>query len=203
MPRPRLYDDEERKRRHNEANRRYIDKDRVEFNQRKNKRRRDQNAAKLEAKRRWERENPDRVAATRALSKIKRDRRQLERHLDWHYDFKLEDYEALLVAQGYRCAICGTERGNGRGHRLNVDHDHGTGMIRGLLCSKCNSAIGYFADSPKRLRKAAAYLENWRGKTCPDSKRGFQPLLGCLSEKGSAVRRPQSVDTSQPVERVS
>lgn len=153
------------------------------------------------AKEKWIRENPDRVAATTAIAKINRERKKLARHLKWHYDFSLADYEALIVAQGYRCAICGAERGTDRGHRLFVDHDHATGRIRGLLCSKCNSAIGYFADSPKRLRKAAAYLENWRGKTCPDPERGFQPILGCLSAPGSAIRRTESVGAAQPLQR--
>lgn len=161
-----------------------------------------ENRAKIQAaKDKWARENPERVAATRALARIRRLRMKLATHLVWHYQFTLKDYEALLTAQGHRCAICGRVSGNDHGDRLFVDHDHDAGAVRGLLCNRCNSALGYFGDSPKRLRRAAAYLENWRGKTCPDAIRGFQPILECLSETGSALRRPQSVEPVEPLKR--
>jgi predicted GIY-YIG superfamily endonuclease len=158
------------------------------------------NRATLQAqKEKWARENPDRVAATQALARLRRQRQQIVNQLRSLYDFTLADYEALLTAQAHRCGICGRQQGNDRGHRLFVDHDHTTGDIRGLLCNRCNSALGYFGDSAKRLRRAAAYLENWRGKTAPDSRRGFQPILGCLSETGSTLKRPEGVDSDQAV----
>lgn len=40
-----------------------------------------------------------------------------------------------------------------------IDHDHLTGKIRGLLCGRCNSAIGLAAESATRLRDLADYLE--------------------------------------------
>jgi len=153
------------------------------------------------AKERWIRENPDRVAVTQALAKARRKRLALASDLRVRYDFTLKDYESLLTAQGHRCAICGRVSGNDHGDRLFIDHDHDAGAVRGLLCNRCNSALGYFGDSPKRLRRAAAYLENWRGKTCPDALRGFQPILECLSETGSALRRPQSVEPVEPLKR--
>ena len=53
-------------------------------------------------------------------------------------DVSLDDYEALLAAQGGGCALCGNPP---KTRRLDVDHDHRTGQIRGLLCSRCNQAI--------------------------------------------------------------
>jgi len=50
------------------------------------------------------------------------------------------------------CEICGTET------VVTVDHDHRTGDIRGKLCRRCNSGLGFFRDSPERLRRAIEYL---------------------------------------------
>lgn len=74
------------------------------------------------------------------------------------YGLSLEQYDEMLTAQGGRCAVCTTTTPGGRGS-FHVDHDHDTGAIRALLCHDCNTGLGKFADSPERLRKAAAYLE--------------------------------------------
>lgn len=67
------------------------------------------------------------------------------------------EYLRLRQEQDGRCAICGaTDEGQPVG--LNVDHDHETGEVRGLLCRSCNLGLGFFADSSERLRAAALYL---------------------------------------------
>ena len=77
------------------------------------------------------------------------------------YQYKLaqEDYEAMLVAQDGRCAICRSDEWGGKSGVPHVDHDHVTGEVRGLLCAGCNNGLGHFADDPERLRAAADYLE--------------------------------------------
>ena len=86
-----------------------------------------------------------------------------------HYDLKknfgisLEQYGEMHEAQCGQCAICscqGTAFGgdNGKSTTLAVDHDHETGAIRQLLCSRCNQGLGYFKDSVDLLEKASAYL---------------------------------------------
>lgn len=75
----------------------------------------------------------------------------------------IEDYRALLQAADYKCEICGKphcweptkkyERS-----RLGVDHDHETGVVRGVLCNKCNAAIGLLQDSVDLIDRAAVYL---------------------------------------------
>ncbi len=64
-------------------------------------------------------------------------------------------YDSLLESQGGVCAICSSPPA---GKRLAVDHSHLTGEIRKLLCSRCNTGLGLFGDSPESLKKAAEYL---------------------------------------------
>ena len=84
----------------------------------------------------------------------------------------LEQYDAMLEAQGGGCAICGREPGEERVNVLAPDHDHkccpGTRScgkcIRGLLCLRCNTGIAMMADDPSLLRKAASYLTKRKTK---------------------------------------
>lgn len=77
-------------------------------------------------------------------------------NLKTKYGISMNDYDELLRAQDFKCAIC--EETPIR-RSLCVDHDHDTGAIRGLLCDSCNTGLGRFKDSPEALRKAADYLE--------------------------------------------
>jgi hypothetical protein len=74
------------------------------------------------------------------------------------YGITLEEYQAMLVAQDNKCALCGDEF-DGDSLKACLDHCHTTGKNRGLLCSRCNWGIGLFKDSTERLRKAISYLE--------------------------------------------
>ncbi len=67
-------------------------------------------------------------------------------------------YEALLVAQEGRCAICRTDDPGPRYESLLVDHCHGSNTVRGLLCVRCNMGLGMFFDRPDLLSAAAEYL---------------------------------------------
>lgn len=74
------------------------------------------------------------------------------------YGITVDQYDAMLAAQGGKCAICGGPPRGSRGKRFHVDHDHVTGRVRGLLCGHCNHGIGKFRDSPLLLEKVVAYL---------------------------------------------
>jgi hypothetical protein len=74
------------------------------------------------------------------------------------YNITSEQYEAMLEYQGGCCAICQLPP---RGKLpLNVDHDHKTGLVRGLLCWTCNHRLlPAGRDDPERMLNAAHYLE--------------------------------------------
>jgi len=74
-----------------------------------------------------------------------------------HTGFTSEEFEAKLVEQGGKCAICGTDE-PGRNKDWNADHCHNTGQKRGLLCNKCNLGIGHLNDDPALLQAALNYL---------------------------------------------
>lgn len=74
------------------------------------------------------------------------------------YGLNMDQYAAMVAAQDNRCAICGDRpSGVGRFGSLVIDHDHDTGAVRGLLCSSCNRALGWFRDDPEIVRRALAY----------------------------------------------
>jgi len=72
-----------------------------------------------------------------------------------NYNITPQEYDAMLSAQGGGCYICGRPP---KTKRLAVDHDHKTGLVRGLLDRRCNNALSMFSDSPKRMLKAVSYL---------------------------------------------
>lgn len=72
------------------------------------------------------------------------------------YGITVEEYEAMLEAQHGGCYICGAEPKARRA--LDIDHDHASGKVRGLLCSSHNRAIGLLGDDPELLLAAHAYL---------------------------------------------
>lgn len=87
-------------------------------------------------------------------------RKNTDRYRNWYYQrryrISLVEYQRLLDNQGGKCAICGGIPKNGR--RLDVDHDHATGTLRGLLCASCNTAIGHLREKKSFFLKALEYL---------------------------------------------
>lgn len=74
------------------------------------------------------------------------------------YQITPKAYQELFDKQGGKCAICERNRADFQKDFV-VDHHHGTGKVRALLCPACNTAIGLFGDNPKTLKRAARYLE--------------------------------------------
>lgn len=78
--------------------------------------------------------------------------------LRYHYDLTLEAYRQVEKMQRGVCLICDQPSITPRSKRLVVDHCHGKGVVRALLCHRCNCGIGYFKDDPALLEQARRYL---------------------------------------------
>lgn len=77
------------------------------------------------------------------------------------YNMNPGEWSDLFRKQNGRCAICKTHQSE-LNYTLCVDHNHTTGVVRGLLCKKCNQALGMFNDDYENLANALAYLANHR-----------------------------------------
>jgi hypothetical protein len=75
-------------------------------------------------------------------------------HLVRRYGISAAEADEMLHAQAALCPICRRPLSK----NAHVDHEHGTGDVRGLLCFTCNSGLGNFGDDVERLERAAAYL---------------------------------------------
>lgn len=73
------------------------------------------------------------------------------------YGLDIDDYYSLLEFQDGECAICRRKPEPG-GRRFSIDHDHITGMVRGILCAGCNSFLGYVKDNQDQIRTFLLYL---------------------------------------------
>ena len=115
-----------------------------------------------ERARRWNRQNPERYQARIDAYRQSGKKRIADRksHLKRTFGITVEDYERMLAEQCGGCAIC--ERPPRDDIALHVDHDHRTGMIRGLLCFRCNNALGDLESDPELLSEASGYLVSFQ-----------------------------------------
>lgn len=87
-----------------------------------------------------------------------------------HHRMTKEMYEQMVESQNDRCAICGTDEIDCNRSQWCVDHDHSCCPTakscykcrRGLLCNRCNRALGLFKDDPEVLHNAYAYLVKYK-----------------------------------------
>ncbi|MGZ4126863.1 MAG: endonuclease VII domain-containing protein [Actinomycetota bacterium] len=74
-------------------------------------------------------------------------------HLRRKYGIEPTEFDRLLASQSGLCAVCGLP------NPTQVDHDHRTGAVRGILCLSCNAAVGAFGERADIILKAIEYLE--------------------------------------------
>jgi hypothetical protein len=103
-------------------------------------------AKKNAQQRAWTKANPEKAAVHARRKYLKK-----------QYGITIEEHDAILLSQGNRCKICRTDK-PGRTGSWCVDHCHGTGDVRGILCHDCNLALGYVKDHPQILKAMIRYL---------------------------------------------
>ena len=90
-------------------------------------------------------------------------------HLKRRYGITAAEADVMLADQ---CGLCGLCRA---APAVHVDHDHGTGAVRDLLCFNCNGGLGQFRDDPALLRAAARYVEAHRAGQAAAAVAGQRP----------------------------
>lgn len=117
---------------------------------------------------RWAKEHPDRIA------KHKADRKQKEKNdpnywlkkrnalLESTYGMSHDDYLRMEKEQGGLCAIC--RKLPTAGTFFHIDHDHKTGIVRGLLCHRCNWYLGLIDKDQEIIQRIKSYISKTQGE---------------------------------------
>ena len=89
----------------------------------------------------------------------RRKRKQKIAQIKRDYKLGTSEYLKLYKSQKGLCAICG-DKDRAKGKYLAIDHDHKSGIVRGLLCSNCNCALGLMGENVQTLTCAINYLKS-------------------------------------------
>ena len=85
-----------------------------------------------------------------------------------NFGISVEAYDKKLLQQAGVCAICKKPEtfltSTGKIAALCVDHDHITGVVRDLLCSRCNVALGFLGEDIQKAKALLLYLRKWSNK---------------------------------------
>lgn len=170
----------ENRERKRETERRYIARHLEEHRTRSRKYAREHVEENRERARQWNAEHPyGELTEEQKQARREQVQRYRERHPEKIQEYSQRYYDEKgrerykLTRSGRRmpggnCELCGREetalarRATGEKRALHRDHDHETGVLRGLLCLDCNRGLGAFKDNPALLRRAAEYIESYR-----------------------------------------
>ena len=120
----------------------------AEYQKEYNKEYRKKNVEKLNANnKKWREENKEQDALVMLKARLKR-----------KYNLSIDEYKTLIESQNNSCKVCGTHAKNNLKGKLYIDHCHTTGKVRGLLCMKCNSALGLLNDDKVLIQNLLDYL---------------------------------------------
>ena len=119
----------------------------------------EKNKESLKAKHKaYKEKNKDKIKAQKKSYREKNREELKDKELKRNFGISLHEYDLMLTEQKGKCGCCGVHQ-NKLTINLAVDHDHDTGLIRGLLCHLCNTGIGKLGDNIEGLMKALNYLE--------------------------------------------
>lgn len=128
-----------------------VKKQREEYKDIKNKRRREMYKNDEEYRKQrlidasnWQKNNP---------------KKRKNQRLREAYGITYEEFEKLLDKSEHKCQICGFSDKSDKKMFPIVDHCHKNGNVRGILCAKCNFALGQFNDNIDSLKNAIKYLK--------------------------------------------
>jgi len=112
----------------------------------------------------WRKANQDKNSKNSVNSQRRNPTRVKQAKLS-QYGITQADWDEMFRNQGGVCAICRKpetkfDKRHLKLRKLCVDHCHRTGKVRGLLCGKCNSAIGLLNDDPALFEAGSAYLKS-------------------------------------------
>jgi len=114
--------------------------------------------SKAEYQKRWKEKNKDYVKKRSAEYYRTHRKTQLAYNKRYRlkriYGLSLEEIDQMLIAQDHKCLICGKVLTESNRH---IDHDHKTGKVRGILCSRCNNGLWPLEDE-KFMKAATEYL---------------------------------------------
>lgn len=123
------------------------------------------------------REKADREALNPNQKLIRLERKR-SAQFKCRYGINQIGYDRMIAEQNGRCAICGSEpsRHSKRTQKLYIDHDHETGHVRGLICRRCNAALGVFGDNIEGVMNVLDYLS--RAKLAHAASMGIKIAQG-------------------------
>lgn len=80
------------------------------------------------------------------------------KRFEYEYNLTVEQVQEMKESQDHKCLICGKTK------FLVVDHCHTNNRVRGMLCSTCNSAIGFFDEDEDIFLSAIKYINYYKEK---------------------------------------
>lgn len=113
----------------------------------------------LEYKRQYRLKNKEKIKQYRQEYNLKNKKNSRKSNLKRYYNLTPEEYNVMYNNQKGCCAICGKHQDDIKGI-LQVDHNHKTGKIRGLLCGKCNYLLARYNENFDVILKAINYLNS-------------------------------------------
>lgn len=121
-----------------------------------------ENKEAISAKRKQDRKNnPEKYKTARKKQYSPTKRKEYAWKRAGIKDMDYDRYLLMLEKQNHCCDICNKHISEINRTHFDVDHDHNTGKVRGLLCTQCNSGIGKLQDSVSILSAALNYLKRY------------------------------------------